>query len=101
MGRFQGQELARRVALGEGDAGHLGPQGRPERHFEGTLELEGAAGALLDQALDVVLVPVRVEGQRENGHPGDQQDDQREQHPERNFQYLQSFALLISFAAVP
>src|SRR6185503_3723526 len=66
VGRFERKELLARVALRKDYARDLGPQARIERQLERSFKLQRSPGALLDDALDVVLVAVRVEGRSEN-----------------------------------
>ena len=61
--RLDGQELLVAAALfGEGHPGDLGAQARPERQLEVAGQLEGAAGLLLHQPLD--LGPCSGSGRR-------------------------------------
>ena len=74
--RVERQELLVARVFREGDAVDLGAEGRPERHLQVAFQAERAAGFLLRQGLDLALVAVGIEGQRENGRPQDQKDQQ-------------------------
>src|SRR6185503_8470635 len=63
---FEGDEVLARALLREAHPRDLGAEARPERHLDVALDGEGAAGLFLGEALDVALVAIGVEGERED-----------------------------------
>src|SRR5260221_2682846 len=69
--RLQRQEFLLAEPLGQAEAGPLRANARKKGQLERSAQLKRAAGLVLHQALQLVLVTVGVEGQREVDRAGD------------------------------
>jgi hypothetical protein len=74
------QELLVCGTLRKGYAGDLGAQAGIERKLQRSFKLEGAAGALFHDALDVVLVAIGIERHGEDDRRSHHEEDQSECH---------------------
>jgi hypothetical protein len=86
MGVVQGDELLLLPCSENADPGNLGAEAGPDRGLERPLELQGPAGFLLHQPLDLGLVAVGVEGQGEDERRDDDKEYQTEYADQAVFQ---------------
>src|SRR4051812_39327186 len=83
VGGIEGEEFRVRGPLGQRNLGDVRAQAREEGNLQVALQLEGAAGLVLDRRLDLAFVPVRVEGQGKDRGRADGENEDAGQADER------------------